>query len=200
MSNTNTRSKKVYIIVECAIMIALSTVLSLVKIIPSLPLGGAVTLLSMLPICIVSVRRGIKWGVFAAFIYSVGQFFLGGAISWGLDAMTFIVCMLLDYIIAFTVLGLAGIFAKKGDSGIILGSIIALCLRFLCHFISGVTIWRKLDAWKAFGLTFESAPELYSLLYNGFYMIPEIIFTSIALIVLIKIPIFRKHLLIDKAD
>lgn len=190
----NQRNQKLFILVECAAMIALSTVLSLVKVV-QMPLGGSVTLFSMLPVCFISIRHGMKWGLGSAFIYSVGQFFLGGSLGWGLDLTTLVICALLDYIIAYTVLGLSGMFAKKGSVGIVSGTVMAVTLRFVCHFLSGVTIWKRLKPWELFGKTFENMPVLYSFCYNGFYMIPEIVFTTVAMILLIKIPVIKKLLI-----
>lgn len=189
---SKTTRKRTYVLVECAVAIALSTVLSLLKI-WQMPLGGSVTLLSMLPVIFVSIRHGMKWGLPTAFIYSLGQFFLGGALSWGLDGMTLFVCIAVDYLLAYTVLGFAGAFGKK-DTGIICGTVASMLLRFLCHFITGVTIWERLKPWEIFGHTFENAPALYSLAYNGMYMLPEIIATTVAVLILIKIPVIKRYL------
>ena len=62
--------------VECALMIAASTVLSLISV-PLLPHGGGVTLVSMLPILLVSYRHGLSWGLLTAFLNSMVQFVQG---------------------------------------------------------------------------------------------------------------------------
>ena len=163
-------------LVECAILVALSFVLSLIPTIPFpwLIYGGSVTLLSMLPVCVAGLRHGAKWGLGAAFVYSITQALVSGAAGWGLSIKVLIVCYLLDYILAFTVLGLCGFF--KGKSTIIqTASVAGVCvLRFICHYMSGVTIWEASCFEKGF-----TNPYLYSLIYNGSYMLPEIIFTSI---------------------
>ena len=93
-----------------AIMLALATVLSLVKIY-TLPLGGSITLLSMLPIVFLSVNYGLGWGFFSAFVYSLIQFALDFAsiASWGLTPAIFVGCIVFDYVLAYTALGIAGI-------------------------------------------------------------------------------------------
>lgn len=173
-------NQKLKILVEAAIMVALSFVLSLIKL-WEMPFGGAVTLLSMLPICIVSLRNGIKWGLGAAFVYSVTQALLSGATGWGLSITALILCFLLDYILAFTVLGLAGIFRNNGTKGKVFGVFFVCFLRFISHYLSGIILWR--EAGLEYGI---ANPYLYSLLYNGFYMLPEAIFTCIAAVYALK--------------
>ncbi len=155
-----------------AIMIALATVLSLVKII-QMPLGGSVTLLSMLPICLLAIIYGIKWGVGCAFIYSLLQMALdiGAVVSWGLTPAALAGTIILDYILPFTLLGLSGLFSKKGIIGKLFGIVLTLFLRFACHFTSGIIIFDIWCEWK-------NVP-LYSLCYNGGFMLPEFIFTII---------------------
>ena len=162
MKNTKTK-----ILVECAILIALSTVLSLVKV-WTMPLGGSITLLSMLPVCYISIRHGLKWGLFSSFIYSCVQLFLdlGAAMSWGLTVGRWIGMIAFDYIIAFTVLGIAGLFAKKGMAGVMAGTAAAVFLRFISHIISGTFVF---DIWMPEGW---ANPFVYSLVYNVTFMLP----------------------------
>lgn len=105
---------------ETAVFIALAVALSMVKIF-QLPLGGSVTLVSMLPICILSFRYGVKWGFFSSFIYSLFQLMLGittdRLLGWGLTPLMLVGCILFDYIIAFTVLGIAGVFKRRVKQG-----------------------------------------------------------------------------------
>ncbi len=175
-----TRNSKIGILVECAILVALSFVLSILKVF-EMPFGGSVTLLSMLPVCVASLRHGVKWGLGAAFVYSLTQALMSGAAGWGLSIKVLIICYLLDYIIAFTGLGLCGFF--KGKSAIIQSaSVVGVCfLRFICHYMSGVTIWKESCFEKGF-----TNPYIYSLLYNGAYMLPEAIFTAIGAYFVIK--------------
>ena len=74
---------RIFTLCECAIMLALSVVLSYVKIF-SLPFDGSITLFSMLPICLVSIKYGLKWGLGTAFCYSWFQILQGGVFAWGL--------------------------------------------------------------------------------------------------------------------
>ncbi len=181
------KATKTNIIVECAILIALSTVLSMVKV-WTMPLGGSITLLSMLPVCYVSIRHGLKWGLSASFVYSCIQLMLDlpAAMSWGLTPGRWVGMIAFDYIIAFTVLGLAGLFAKKGISGVIAGTMVAVVLRFFSHIISGTFVF---DIWmpEAWG-----NPFYYSIAYNGTFMLPELIITLIGATICYKALSLRK--------
>lgn len=190
------KNKKVLILVEGAVMIAMATVLSFIQVF-KLPWGGSITLLSMLPIALFSIKRGVKSGLIVAFLYSLiqfGQGIMDGLFGWGLTTGMLIACILLDYILAFTVLGLSGLF-RKTLAGQIAGIALAVILRFVCHFLSGVVIWHSFgQLWEAF---YTENTYLYSLLYNGAYMLPELIFTVAGAVALLKLPQTRKYLLSD---
>ena len=172
--------------IECGIMAALAAVLSGIRIY-HLPLGGSVTLLSMLPTAVFSVRRGGKWGLTAGFLQALIQLAMefGEVIGWGLTPAALAACVLLDYLLAFTVIGLAGILRSRGRWGMVTGTGIALFLRFLCHLISGVVIF---DIWLPEGW---DNVFLYSVVYNGSFMLPELIFTAAAMLILTKTAAFR---------
>lgn len=183
----NQKKSNIKKIALCAVMIALGTVLSFLKPYEP-PLGGGVTILSMVPVAFLSCMLGLKWGFGAAFAYSLIQLFIsmGEVMSWGLTAGAVIATFLLDYIIAYTVLGISGIFSKKGVWGIVTGVAIATILRFLCHFVTGVyifDIWMP-DDWNNIWL--------YSLCYNGGYMLPEIILTCVGTALLVKTKAIQK--------
>lgn len=187
----------VKVMTECAVLVALSTVLSLIKV-WQMPLGGAITLVSMLPVCVASLRHGLKWGFLSSGLYALIQLFFGitmdGLLGWGLNAGMLIGCMMFDYVVAFTVLGIAGIFRNKGQSGAVAGIVLAMVLRFASHFISGYVIFTNLEQWELFGSLFEGAPALYSICYNGLYMLPELILTVIVFSLLYATPM-KKYLM-----
>lgn len=171
-----------------AVLLALATVLSLLKPFP-MPFGGSVTLLSMLPVVVIPLMYGTGWGIVSAFIYSIIQLGLdlGAVLGWGLTPYALIGTIVLDYLLAFTFLGLAGIFKSKSIVSIASGVVLVLALRFLMHFISGVVIFdtfTNTDAW------------IYSLTYNASYMVPEFITTTIATVILFKVPAVKRF--IDK--
>lgn len=190
MKKTSTK-----ILVEGALIVALATILSFIRVM-KLPWGGSVTLLSMLPITLFSVRRGLRAGLAASVLFSLIQFFQGitdGLFGWGLTPGMLIACILLDYLLAYSVLGLAGLFGKKTYSGAMTGITLSVTLRFLVHFLSGIIIWKSVGTlWGNF--TTDNF-YLYSFLYNGAYMLPELIFTLIGATVLLKAPPTRKLLL-----
>lgn len=186
MSNTKTIK-----LVEGAVMVALAVVLSFVKII-KLPWGGSVTLLSMLPIVIYSIRNGVKWGMLVSVVYALLQMFidLGEVVSWGLTAPALIGTLVFDYIIAFSALGLAGVFRSKRIAGGIAGIVVAVFLRYASHVISGAVIFHSAGKiWESFS---TENSWIYSLLYNGAYMLPEMIFTVIGAVILFAVPQTKK--------
>ncbi len=189
MSNATNLSShdKIVRLAASGIMIALATVLSMVTIV-KMPLGGSLTPVSMLPICMIAILYGTGWGIGTAFAYALVQLAIdfASAMTWGLTATSLVVCFLFDYILAFTALGLAGLFRKKGTPGIIGGVILALCVRYLCHIISGGTVfavWMP-EEW--------SNPWIYSAAYNGAFMLPELVLTTVAAFALTKVPAIKK--------
>lgn len=187
----NTKTLK---LVEGAIMVALAVVLSYIKF-KFLPYGGSITLVSMLPIMVYSIRHGLSWGMLVSVVYALVQMFidLGEVSSWGLSAAMFAGCLAFDYIIAFSVLGLAGMFRNKGVGGAVCGMIIAMLLRYISHIVSGVVIFKSAGAiWE--GLNIENS-LLYSMAYNATYMLPEIVFSIIVVVILFSVPQTKKLLL-----
>lgn len=185
MENRNETLKK---IVLSAIMIAIGTVLSLDMFKFGEPwlLGGGVTFCSMLPLVIVSYIYGCRWGAFTAFAYSLIQLVLGvdNVHQYATSVPMAIAIILLDYIIAYTVIGFAGMFRnviKNQPVALAAGIWVTFFVRFACHFITGWVIWDAL--WpNDLGMI---AP-VYSLYYNGSYMLPEAIITSVVAVILMK--------------
>ena len=168
-----------------AVLIALSTVLSMIKI-WQMPLGGSVTLLSMVPVCMVGMLYGFKWGAPACFLYGFIQIFLGGVFSWGLTPVVLISCIMLDYVLAYGVLSVSCILKDKGKFGILWGVMLGCFLRFICHFVSGYVLFASFEVFNS--------PVLYSIVYNGAYMLPEMIITAIGVFLLCKSRVLEKML------
>ncbi len=187
--------KTTYQIAFCGIMTALASALSMIPVI-KLPLGGSITLLSMLPIVSVSVYFGIKWGLVSGFVFSLIQLIFGiafdGLLGWGLSGAQLAGCIALDYFAAFTVLGLAGVFGKKSSLSPVYGTALAMFLRFVMHVLSGVIIFANFEQFELFGKAFAGQPLLYSVCYNGFFMLPETVLTCIAVYFLSKTRFFEK--------
>ncbi len=180
-------NKKLLKLCESAIMIALATVLSLFTI-ANLPFGGSVTVCSMLPIAIIAYRYNVKWGLLTGVVYGLIQMILGANnLSYGTSAIAVICIILFDYLVAFGVIGLSGMFKNKLFKNqpleIGVGVFVACILRFVCHFVTGCTVW---SAWA------EDMPVwLYSLTYNASYMVPETIVTVVASVLLCLFLDFR---------
>ncbi len=182
---TNKKSN-VHAMVECALMIALGTVLSLITIY-KMPWGGSVTLFSQLPLIIVSLRWGTKWGLLTGFVNSLLQMLLGFAPPPTATLLAFIGVIMLDYVLAFTSLGSASLFAnftKKPALNAVIASVIVCILRFLCSFFSGVLLWGSYQSY--YDWADGMSVWLYSLIYNGTYMLPELILTSLGALLLVK--------------
>ena len=174
---TRTKEKTIKIAI-CAIMIALGTALSFIKLYDS-PLGGSVTLFSMTPILFIGFKYGPAWGFSSAFVYSILQ------LLFGLSAVTYVptptgvaVCIILDYIIAFTVLGITGFYKRKKINllTVIIGSLNACILRFISHFLCGGIIWYEITKNGAWSDTvFKYSKWMYSFIYQCSYLAPETI-------------------------
>ena len=177
MSSSYTKTR---IMVECALMIALGTILANIKIY-ELPNGGSITLFSMLPFIMISFRHGVKWGLFTGFVNSLLQMLLGFYAPPAPGILPLVGMILLDYVLAFTLLGLASAIAKPFANklvGVGVGTAAVCGIRFLCSFLSGVLIWGNLSD----GL----AAWTFSLTYNGSYMLPETILTTVAAVLIYK--------------
>lgn len=158
-------------LVEAALLVALATVLSVLKI-AELPYGGSITLASMFPILLLAYRHGTLWGLGGATVYAVLQQLLGlNNLSYFTTWQSVLAIIFLDYVIAFAVVGLGGIFRRvtqKQNLALAAGGLLVCVLRYLCHVISGATVWA--------GLSIPDSAALgYSLIYNATYMIPETI-------------------------
>ncbi len=175
MSKATTR-----MLVESAIMIAIATVLSLIKI--DLPFGGGVTIVSMLPIILTSHRWGWKWGLVTGFVYGVIQLLFGlDNVGYATTFATAVGVIALDYVVAYTFVGLSGIFDTvfgKTRKALFVGILVSLLLRFACHYVTGVWIWGGWMPESFMNMTMTS-PWIYSLLYNGWYMLAEIVITEV---------------------
>ena len=200
---------------ESAMLLALAIILELVAkmVIPELPFGGQITLAAMLPVVLISYRHGVKWGFVAAFTYSLLQMALGaktvsaaflpGYFGDGTMIFNAILMCLLDYVLAYTMLGLGGLFRnmKKNGAGLVCGVLVALAVRYLCHILSGYILFGSYAEWfftqegfPAWGAQLVQSLNptvlsiVYSIVYNGMYMIPEMIVTSVAALCISRIP------------
>ena len=192
---------------ESAMLIAVAVVLELVSkmFIPEMPFGGQVTLVSMLPVVLISYRHGVRWGLVAGLGYAMIEMLLGartvaaafqpGYFGDGTMILNALIMCVLDYLAAFTVLGLGGLFRSRiqnPGAALCCGSVVALTARYACHVLSGYILfsgWAEWfftqDGFPAWGASLVEAlsPNMlgfvYSLVYNGMYMLPELILTAV---------------------
>ena len=166
---------------EGAILVALAFVLSFVKLY-ELPNGGSLTP-AMFPILLFALRWGLGKGLMAGFVFGLLQLMYDNAYAWGWQSM------LLDYLLAFTPLGLAGLF--KGKSwGIFPGTVVGCVGRFIVHYISGVTIYRIYEPTEIPGIGVFDDAVLYSIVYNGSYMLPHMLL-ALAIAAVLYVPMKR---------
>lgn len=142
---------------EGAVMVALAQVLGYIKLF-QLPNGGSLTL-CMLPIFIYCSRRGFKAGMMAAFALGLLQLLLDGAYAWGWQSM------IGDYLLAYSVLGTAGLFSGR-KNGFFIGIAAGSAARFVVAYLVGVIVWGEYMPDEFFGMSMTS-PWFYSALYNG---------------------------------
>ncbi len=149
--------------VTTAVLSALAVILTYVEIQVG-PAGGSINIV-MLPIILVAYCYGLGWGIGSGLVVGFVKCLIGGGIGWGLPSI------LLDYVLAYAAVGLAGIFSGK-NWGLGLGAIVGSVARFVIHFISGITIYAIVAPEEIAGITTSNA-WLYSLVYNGLYMLPS---------------------------
>ena len=178
------KSNKTYRLVVTAMLIAIATVLNQFAVV-QLPVGGGVTIFSQVPIITLGVIFGPTWGLFSGFVFSLFQVLFGlSNFSYVKGAVSFIVLVIFDYLIPYSILGLGDMFKgkfKRRSLELTLGTLVVCFIRFLCHFISGATIWADRANGNSLG-----AILFYSFTYNGSYMLPETIITIIGILALNK--------------
>ncbi len=179
------KMKNPKILAESAIMLALAFALSSAKLF-EMPLGGSVTVASMLPIMLISFKYGNKWGLTTAFLYSLTQALQalarGNVFPYCEGADTLVICILFDYLVPFTVLGLAGAFYgkfKNTNVDFLVGASFVVFLRFCSHFLTGVYIWGQ---WAPEGM----GKYLYSFLYNGGFLGVDFAILTAVLVLMLK--------------
>ena len=219
-----THPARVRRLTESAMMIALATVISfLCSLIPvppfNFPFGGGITIAGMLPIVLIAYLYGTRWGLLTGFVYSLIQMLLGHATvaamflpvdEGGMQIWAALTVCFVDYILAYTALGLAGLFSGKGTpkKSLIFACLVALGARYVCHIVSGTVFYGAWAEWfftqdgiySLFGETVLRAFSgnalslIYSTVYNGCYMIPEMVITPLVALMVLRIPLIRRRI------
>ena len=163
---------------EGAILIAMAEILGFLPLY-KLPWGGSIDL-AMLPVLLFCCRWGFGPGMLVSVAHAVLQTLFEGGIAIGWQSI------LGDFLIAYSVLGLAGLFQGK----FYLGATVACASRFLVHYVVGATIWAEYMPEAFFGMTMTT-PWIYSALYNAAYMLPDFLLVAAAYFLLSKTPVAR---------
>ncbi len=196
------------------IMLAMSVVLSFIKVF-EWPFGGSITACSMLPIAILGYTYGMKWGLLCGTVHGVLQAITGATMSSafaGMNISSAAAIILIDYLFAFSVTGLSGMFKgriKNHTAAFTLGTAIAVFIRYIAHVASGYIFYKSYAGWffgEVMSNSFSSmliekcSPDtlgiIYSVIYNGAYMLPEFILTAgtAALVITVIKPVRREML------
>ena len=203
-------------ITESAMLLAMAIILELVSkmFIPEMPFGGQITLVSMLPVVLISYRHGVKWGLVTGLAYAMLEMAIGaktvaaafqpGYFGDGTMILNAFIMCVMDYVVAFTVLGLGGCFRNRIQNpgvSLMCGSLVALGARYVAHIISGYILFSGWAEWfftqegfPAWGanlvakLSAEMLGLVYSVVYNGMYMIPEIVITAVVCLLVARVP------------
>ncbi len=203
-------------LVTTSMLLAAAVMLSLIKLF-ELPFGGTVTPASMMPVILIAYIYGTRWGVFSALVFSILQLVTGmGTVSAfflpgdeQMPIMSAILICMIDYVAAYTVLGVSGIVRgrhKNDITSLVLGCVLACILRCIMHIVSGALFFGAWAEWffsDSTGLSQIAALRgfctwvmghfsgaqlsiLYSAIYNLAYMIPETVITVLA-----SVPVYR---------
>lgn len=187
----------------------------------NLPFGGGFTVASMLPVVLIAYMYGTRWGLVSAAVYSFIQLAFGAFTGGGYVISLFTVgsddfmgygaavwICLIDYLLAYTLLGFGGIFRNKLKKApaLVLGTVLALGLRYLAHIVSGYIFFGAWAEWFFSQEGFYAIGEkilstfsgevlgiVYSVFYNGLYMIPEIVITAVAAAFVSALPQIKKY-------
>lgn len=178
------RNKTVRMICEGALCVAMSVVLSYIKLDVG-PSGGSINA-TMIPLILFAIRWGAPWGVAAGLVFGTLKYFIGEGwvISW--------ISIIFDYSVAYAFVGFAGVLKRRVNLAW-LAALIGCTARFIVHYISGVTVYAQWMPEEFLGLTMTT-PWFYSALYNLFYMIPSSIVAIVGILALATSAPIRKWL------
>jgi thiamine transporter len=169
MTSQSQSAARVRILAEATVLIALSIVLKdVLPPIYHMPQGGSITIAGLVPLIWFALRRGVKYGIFAGFVYGLIHAALPGSY------IIHPVQGLLDYPLAFAALGSAGLFKKVPVAGIAL----AIFGRFLSSFVAGLFFFTDNP--------FSIEGVYASAVYNGTYLIPELVITVVVIYILLQ--------------
>ena len=192
---------KVIRLVETGLLLALGVILDTFFNLDGIwAYGGSVTLFSFLPLIMIAYKYGVLWGCLSGVAHGLITMLISGFRAGGLAVMVqenegwkkFIFVVLLDYILAFAVIGIAGLapkFMKSTAGALSVGAVIGLAARYVVHIVSGYVLFGTYAEWFFSQSSWGQAilekfhgnllMFVYSVIYNGLYMVPEIIITAV---------------------
>ena len=172
MSKTTSSRTQIRALCEAAIFVAIAVVLNMLRI-NILPQGGSVNLV-LVPLVIIAIRWGLSWGLMSGLVFGLIKAIMGGGFAWGWQSL------LLDYFLSGTVIGLAGLFYRQSGWKAILALVVGGLAQYVVHWLAGALIWAEWMPEEFLNMPMTS-PWFYSLLYNGLYMVPNIIICAVIL-------------------
>ncbi len=202
---TQARTEKTKRLALSGIMLAMSIVLSFIKVF-EWPFGGSITACSMLPIAILGYTYGVKWGLICGTVHGILQAITGATMSSafaGMNAGSAAAIIAIDYLIAFSAVGLSGMLKgriKNHTIAFASGTALAVFIRYIAHVASGYIFYKSYADWffgeimvNSFSASLmeKCSPNMlgviYSVIYNGAYMLPELIITTAAAALVISL-------------
>lgn len=202
---THTKAQKTKRLALSGVMLAMSVVLSFIKVF-EWPFGGSITACSMLPVAVLGYTYGVKWGLLCGTVHGILQAITGAAMSSafaGMNIGSALAIIIIDYLFAFSAVGLSGMLKgkiKNHTAAFAIGTALAVFIRYMAHIVSGYIFYKSYADWF-FGeimvndfsanLIKNCSPNvlglIYSVIYNGAYMLPELILTSVAAALVISL-------------
>lgn len=202
---THTKAQKTKRLALSGVMLAMSVVLSFIKVF-EWPFGGSITACSMLPVAVLGYTYGVKWGLLCGTVHGILQAITGAAMSSafaGMNIGSALAIIIIDYLFAFSAVGLSGMLKgkiKNHTAAFAIGTALAVFIRYMAHIVSGYIFYKSYADWF-FGeimvndfsakLMQNCSPNvlglIYSVIYNGAYMLPELILTSVAAALVISL-------------
>ena len=169
------------------LLISIALILSRIELSSFFSFGGSVTLFSLVPLMVISLKYGYKWGTLCGGIYGLLHLVTTNLKFQGLNVAPIMASILLDYIISYSIIGFVSFFYYRLINfkfNISISVICVLILRCIVHIISGILIWSSLNLEK-----FESFLSLvmFSIIYNISYMVPEMFINILGLNLIKKI-------------
>lgn len=176
MSNVSKSRTHLRALCEAAIFVAIAVVLNMLRF-RILPQGGSINLV-LIPLVILSIRWGVGAGLMSGFVFGVIKAIMGSAFAWGWQSL------LLDYFVAYTIIGLAGFFRHRANRAV-MACVVAGLAQYFVFWLAGVLIWGEWMPEEFLNMPMTN-PGIYSLIYNGTYMIPNILISAVAIGLLAK--------------